>query len=790
MQSDAYVHLMKLSPRLGEILQASPFDPNRSIDGAITEPLFFEKMFVKSKEYDELAASLEAALTSPIENLRLAVVDGFAGSGKTTFIKYFITNHDNYNHVYVDCHLHFRAADVDPRVGTLRRQITKAIDILEEKSRLFESAKPSDQDSQLDGMREASAILHELKDGLNPVAAILKSYTGAPIRKDELANALYCMKERIRYLAAYFSKTFIETLSKIKSGELEDRAHEILNSCDFSDTFFLFFVMLFLSLNREKMTIIYIDNLDAVEIDYLSSYFQSGFAAVLASATRLALDSDVFKEPLFFSRRYKFVFCLRDANGAVVNAQIADSLGHVAHPLTFRVGFDAAHYGEIIKLRLDVFKDICIGGSGQLALHSKAAESVVEILETFAADKYFENVFVPLFNLDYRKIMLALFEIGKSFTLKKTGGAIALSEYGRKNQLAVYGLRGTLLGGAIRYLRRDGFLGAFPFIGLERRNPKDGYCLHIRMILTVIVNQSRVASARDLQNPGVKLNAVPFADILRYAYAVYPTREIVDTIVEAFLFHERNWVNLVTIRNRAVINRESLRKFLPEGEADPDRAGSARDAMLEEFRDITVSINPSGFVYLKHILIHFEFYLALVGEYEPLFMIGLRRDGDGKFIFEECIYKVYRLVKRHCVAMNRFFNSKFVGELGYETGRYRRSKFAFKHFGDGRPRNEGLFHSTRIITAHVEYLDKFRLWSLWGLDRDRRRGGSFSEEGNVDPVSVNRMLVKLIERHIRILDESVDDGVRVFQENFAGSIKKIRNSGYRDFRKRISRLSG
>ena len=232
-------------------------------------------------------------------------------------------------------------------------------------------------------------------------------------------------------------------------------------------------------------------------------------------------------------------------------------------------------------------------------------------------------------------------------------------------------------------------------------------------------------------------------------------------------------------------------RHLSAAQARGDADSELSDALLEELQEFTVTINPAGFIYLKNILIHFEFYSALVGEYDSLFVVGLRRSNDRRyqFEFEECIEKVHRLVRKHCDSMDRFFKYMFLGQLGWDQNRYRRSKFAFKHFGEGRPKNEGLFHGTRIITAHVDYIDKFRLWLLENIE-DLADGNLGTYESiQALAIDVNKRLVKLVARNVGLLDQSVDDAVRVFQENFGAHIKAIRNTGFQDFEMEISAFS-
>lgn len=67
------------------------------------------------------------------------------------------------------------------------------------------------------------------------------------------------------------------------------------------------------------------------------------------------------------------------------------------------------------------------------------------------------------------------------------------------------------------------------------------------------------------------------------------------------------------------------------------------------------------------------------------------------------------MVEKHETWMRQFYNNKFKPEGGAE--KYLSSDFAFRH-DKNIPQQRGLFHITRIVVAHVQYIDDYRRWLM------------------------------------------------------------------------------
>src|SRR6185503_5134752 len=95
-----------LHPKIDEILQCSPFDKTRNLGGRLTPELFFQRLFIETAEIKALEVELVDALTSELENNRIIFLEGYSGTGKTTFIRHFLNTHSEFESEYIDFYPH------------------------------------------------------------------------------------------------------------------------------------------------------------------------------------------------------------------------------------------------------------------------------------------------------------------------------------------------------------------------------------------------------------------------------------------------------------------------------------------------------------------------------------------------------------------------------------------------------------------------------------------------------------------------------------------------------------
>jgi hypothetical protein len=215
-------------------------------------------------------------------------------------------------------------------------------------------------------------------------------------------------------------------------------------------------------------------------------------------------------------------------------------------------------------------------------------------------------------------------------------------------------------------------------------------------------------------------------------------------------------------------------------ELDED-AKKRRDEIINRLSRIIIKINPAGISYLKYVITHFEYYSIFALPNNPsLFQVdprSLAREGTrgqgARYVFENIIDAVYKRFELHFRMMRKFYFRVFEGELGHSPTTFRLSKFSFKFIGDSA-RPLGMFHSSRVIYSHIDYLDHYRLHAIQNprLDSD-------------EIWLINQRLVTRIERYVHILRRSYDDSTQDACDVFGKQISKIKESDYADTKTRI-----
>src|SRR4051812_21143903 len=76
-------------PKIDEVLQCSPFDKTKNLGGRLSPYFFFKKLFIETNQLKALEDEMVKALTSNLENNRVIFLEGYSGTGKTTFIQHF-----------------------------------------------------------------------------------------------------------------------------------------------------------------------------------------------------------------------------------------------------------------------------------------------------------------------------------------------------------------------------------------------------------------------------------------------------------------------------------------------------------------------------------------------------------------------------------------------------------------------------------------------------------------------------------------------------------------------------
>ena len=669
---------------MSDLLKASPFDPEYDLEQSLTKKIFFDEFHVAR---DRLVNSLDELMESALQPNRVIFLRGFAGNGKTTFIHTYMRHRQHDRSVYID---------------------------------------------------------------FTPVRKHLSPETVMRTTVAELSNVEETLRfvfEHRRALRDYFSPQLLNHLATgVPDRASQEWLDDMVNAFDLRDTFAYLFVHLFRSFEKGKRTIFYFDNLDTARMEELANNFLVYFQDALSAGTYIARLPLFADKEIEFRSDFRFIFCLREANEAILNAHLSDRSGFTRAP--FELTFDAGLYQDVARKRIDYAalhfptRNVLPGGNGRFS----------HLLHEILKDSYFQEVFLPLQNNDYREVAGLLVKLIDQYKLSE------------KHASVDFELRGRLMFGMVASLITENFMNDY------LRIPADpsGYCYIDRVMLTVLINASHYRRY-PLQQSG---DPYSLFHLVRDLLPLYSLHSILNSVARCFMSEQLRHVHLLTILDRRVA---TIAQFEEEYTPMIDVALNASEPQTLKIRnevsEVKMRVNPAGFTYVRYVLPHFEFYSNLVRNKSCLFHEPLDRaknaEGKDLYAFEAKIDCVLNQVREHAKSMKNFFDSRYRA-IGINPEDFPTSKYCFRHFGRAEmPRYAGGHsHTIRVVTAHVNYIDELRRRIL--LDKNL-------PESEVR--RINEGVVQRIQSYAQVLELAIDqEQAESFQKKFELHTAVIQNN--------------
>lgn len=698
---------------MSDFLKASPFDSSYDLyPTTLTPDVFYEHLHVKSDDATKLLGKFHDSMFSPSEPDRVIFLKGFAGNGKTTFLHTFRREHSKYRHVYCD----------------------------------FQELRTTDLASS-----------PEEKDNPDEVKLLMNRYLRALPNIDETFAFVDENRAALKD-DDFISFRLYQHLISRPTGARTDPLYirRWMDRFDFKDIFTCLFVHLFREGLPGQKTIVYFDNLDIPRMEYVADRFLVYFQDALNCAGHASRHSLFAGSAVDFRNAYRFVICLREVNEAILNAHLGDRLGFAR--TSFPLAFDAKSFTEIATRRIEYLERYA-PVQNQTPYKGGRWSS---IFRAVLADDNFRNVFLPLYNYNYREL---------------SGTLVNVIEKNRITERDIrysHRLRGILMFGIVKRLVEQDFLAVYH---KTRNDTRIGYCFIDRVLLTVLINASNYRRRVDAESDDSDPYGLLF--LVKDLQPLYDVGSILTSIARCFLSHRLSRIHLLTVLNTKIDDPEEfvrqLATYIESAEQGDDPvAVRARN----DVRSILLKVNPAGFTCVRYILPHFEFYSSLVRNEESLFrnpMSQILAEKGEIFAFEPKVDKVLALVEEHVMSMKKFFDRKYTTIRKMNVESFPRSKYCFRHPGDSRvARPTGHSHTIKVLTAHIGYLDLFR------YDLINRPGAE-----SLVP-KINEALVSRIRSYVKLFSHALDRGPALsFADQFERPIAIIEQSGHSDRTTRI-----
>jgi len=669
--------------RVPDILIASPFHETQNLEGHLTTDVFFEHLFCKYDYYYQIAETLDKHLSTKAEThpfIRFFV--GYSGTGKTTFLHWYCLNRkDKISYSFLDF-----------------------------------TSSTSFAHSKEDGVAEYQYQLE------NHLRKLLEKILEA--KPDQIYDLLYHIFSNIVVFNSHFSKYFPSNIEELfgkgytAANQTPSLAY-FINTLQYSEIFLLLLLFYnrysksfventngnYLENDRANLLLV-VDNIDGIRMEgyskliprYLINIYEQYLSAINASN--------------YFNKEKKidFIYGMRDTVYSVINPHDEDYYN--VKNIRF---FPSIGSTEQLDKRI-AFSKLC----------QVEVQDNVEILMNHLIgdqDKATKNSYMPLFNYNNRKICKYIYEISVENNIFIDS---IIDIIKAKNRI---GVRGILYFLFIRYMQNYDFFRETFFFEEGIIVEEDGKRAHIniaRIMLTSLLtlNKYYLNTEQDLDYSNEAGLFQLYEEYLKI-FSTIPDKEkrFLGMISKLFLFHARNWCHLVSISDKSLESEDDFEKeieLLKRYEQIQDNA--EKHEIKRKINKMKVRLNSSGYIYLKDIVRHYEFFSIRVNE-KPLFAsTNLNEVANGNHDFEfMCNLKnTYHIAKNCIESLHEFLKIRKHDTFEQESYCFR--IFSKKDVGvdehelndcfyDAKKRS-GRLYINRIVDFHTEYIDRFRIYIL------------------------------------------------------------------------------
>lgn len=778
------------------ILTYTPYD--NKFDESDEIPLidFYREIFILISEFiDEFQTLKKAIDPDSIQFKPIYIISGYSGNGKTTFInwfKLFIEKKDSaLIEDFLGC-MSFYAAQADNKHERIRIE-----NLLERCKKLLDF-----DDNYCFDIVNLVEKPHNFIPSKRLIKEAIKETLEDYIKEGSKAIKYICNPEYEDIFYKYFSVditlngntvslwdeiNIINDLS-VNGKPVHREITKFVNNLPHYETLLLFLLEKTLrSITTNcKSYVICFDNLDEIHFEYLTNDIWVDFLQIRNNL------SDIFRKlnlrPKFdFAKKVVILLVFREANLAVLNAQHQDRISRIIEKRRLILTSSGR---EIVKKRLNIAE------KSPKNTHEMIHNLVKIMSDSDNQKNYTDNVFLPLFNYDYRKMIDSLLELSKIEYIddkEKSILDILYDDYQEIYNGSRNGARGILFHAFIKYLIKKGSLLEFATGSEKSRDNDRPYCRASRVILTTISNlsypdgfPSNREKLRDKMPIAFSLkkliDTIILDEELYGRKPLYKPEILFDWLKNFFIVDKSSWAHLISVYGKTVNpitneldftkEKEIIVNYLALREKKKDLDD---DSLLNGLNKIQIQLNGSGYVYLRHLIVHFEYFSNLESEghnpknYKPLFLSTEIK--NGKYEFESLINSVIKLIINYKKSMDAFLKNKQIN-----PEKFGKSLLTFRSSTEEQKDH----YSTRILKNNIRYLDNFRKYLLLN-NKFREANNSYVKENPKikSMAEINTFLLDEIEVLINLFESSLEtkdpsmssDYLNIYKNN----LKKNRN---------------
>jgi hypothetical protein len=753
--------------KLEYILKATPYKKYASLDGLLTEEVF-EELFVKYKYYDIIAENISVSIDSkPEGDPFIRFFKGYAGTGKTTFIHWFCNkNKHNYKFSFLDFYgtdsfVHKREEGHHDHEYQIEKKLIPALSIIYENN----PASIADLFIHLydNTTRYNASFSSDFFEKLCPAISIENRTIASKLDLNKFLNGI-TYTELFLLLLLYYNK-YEEHFIKCTKG------NENLK-------------------NSEKNLLLIIDNLDSIEMEPITRDIPRNFLSVYRIYLDMIWESNYF----FRSKKIDFIYCLRDTIHAVMNPQERDYID--AESIDFIPNMDDLQQ----NLRRIIFAK----------KHDVKVDEKTEKLYKYICQKDevgTKKSYMPLYNYNNRQFAININKIALRNHVF-LDEIIKMGDIGRSPHTTI-GIRGIFYFLFIRYMRESEDSNFFNSAlsldeGYFTEDNKTVHVNPVRIFLTILLNRSQYQL--DVETKKETSIPVKLMDIYEEYFHIFEKmpnveRRFFEMITNLFLFYKTNWCHLITILGKSTYNVDSYRDEIDSLKKYHNCIDRNEKVKIKNaINAIDIKLNSSGYIYLKDIARHYEFYSIRRND-KPLF--ASLNIINSRYEFINNIENTFNITKECIDSLIEFLNlDKHV--------EYEKSNYVFRLYNKEDSIDEysdfmednyferrgGQVFGNRIIDFHTQYIDQFRIYITNNDEKIKEYSDSLQKSEEEIIYEINDTILSFIEKYIRLYHYYINNKYQIEKWLFyiqSENIKEIRNNlskecGYKNNDKRYRLL--
>ena len=713
----------------------------------ITDEIYERDILVKTSTYEETKKTLQRVINSESNyDKQFFFLSGYAGNGKTAFVNWFKKEVESENFYF------------------------EIINLIESPQRMSNQSKLIKR-----------CIIKKMMD--EDRLKMKKTFLFIQTNREIFINA--------------FNTQQLNTISTLAQST-EMFKEEIKNKLDNDDFDFTNILTLYLfhkvqqfkdedSLKSKKSYTFCFDNLDELALEYLTENVWFEFSNTVAHLYDIAdnIQCD------FIRRKIYFILVFREANFACRSAQTMERIDNMSGRKRFIYSTEGQ---QILEKRKHFIKKHNVVTTNNV---------ISDLVNIMCKEEKINTIILPLLNYDFRTFSNSLFDI-----LDPDNKFIKLSEseYDKLSDFP-FGRRGIIINAYINYLAHKGFLYriTMPIKKHKYKFKNGGHWNIARLVLTVFSNLSFPDGYPEREQELREIPPQPFDLLTAYnelKLFLNPDQffSVLEELTDMTKFH---WAHLITIYNNRPLINDANRGYSFDFSKEKLLLSQSENRNLSphernHLTNIKITLNASSYIYLRHIFTHFEFISAYKVNYDleiikPLFQctgVTTRKknieidnnetDSNKEFIeetevifeFQKRIEEVYNHVEIMCFNVREYFQKNFI-EQNISRKEYIQSNYVFK----GDTNRKVLFFETRLLSTHIQYIEKFRHYVRTNYPTIIANASSYpvlkNKFNTID--KIDNYFFEYLEKYIILLSNAKDPHIGQVPDRLSQKLQQAKN---------------